>query len=221
MSSSNPQQMPEGDIWKSYFASRLAWADEALTVRRGEQLDGARNGARTDRIARVGRNRRRASARVTCFALGLPFHRRAAPNWLDTLLLVAGEERRRFQFAIGLDQPFPTHAALGTADGRPTVHRADAERAELHRAAGFCTSAAKNVLVTHIEPLAAPASGVRLRLLETEGRETRTNLAAFRPFHAARTTDFRGNAIEVLSVVDGRVEFDIGPHRWVQIEAEW
>jgi hypothetical protein len=46
-------------------------------------------------------------------------------------------------------------------------------------------------------------------------------LAGFRPFRAARSTDFRGNAIEVLSVSDGSVHVDIGPYRWIQIEAEW
>jgi hypothetical protein len=60
-----------------------------------------------------------------------------------------------------------------------------------------------------------------LRLLETEGRDAHTTLTAFRAFHAARTTDFRGNSTGVLSVVEGGVQFDIGAHRLLQIEAEW
>ena len=80
---------------------------------------------------------------------------------------------------------------------------------------------AKNVLSTHIEPLAEPASGIRVRLLETEGRDTQTTLAAFRPFTAAWSSDFRGNRTDVLSLADGRAQIDIGPHGWVQIEAEW
>jgi hypothetical protein len=58
-------------------------------------------------------------------------------------------------------------------------------------------------------------------LLETEGRHVETTLSAFRAFRTARTTDFRGNSTGVLSCVEGRVEFDIGAHRWIQIEAEW
>jgi hypothetical protein len=85
----------------------------------------------------------------------------------------------------------------------------------------FLHVGASNVLLTHIEPLAAPQAGVRVRVLEIEGRETLTTLAAFRPIRAARRTDFRGQPAGVLSVRDGRVEFDIGAHRWIQLEAEW
>jgi hypothetical protein len=76
-------------------------------------------------------------------------------------------------------------------------------------------------LPTRIEPLAAPQSGIRLRLLETAGQDTRSTLAAFRPFQAARATDFRGQPTGVLSMADGRAEFEIGASRWIQIEAEW
>ena len=60
-----------------------------------------------------------------------------------------------------------------------------------------------------------------MRLLETEGRHTQTNVSAFRPFQSAWITDFRGNRSDVLSVTDGRVELDLYPYSWVQIEAEW
>ena len=80
---------------------------------------------------------------------------------------------------------------------------------------------AKNVIVTHIEPLIGEQDGVRLRLLETEGRDASTKIAAYRPISAARRTDFLGGSAALLSVVDGQVRLDIGPHRWVQVEAEW
>ena len=205
----DPQQVPEGNAWQSYFASRLAWMDEALTVRRGTEW-GARETERETIESPEWVEIDDVAGKITCFAFGLPFHRRPAPNWLDTLLLVAGEERRRFQFALGLDAVFPSQTAAGLLTaGQPCL-------AEMPGAANspqgwFLHIGAKNTLLTHAEPLPAPAAGVRLRLLETEGRDTRTNLAAFRPFRSASITDFRGNPIEVLSVVDGRVELDIGP----------
>lgn len=215
----DPQQLPEGDIWKSYFASRLAWVDEALTVRHGEQWvarEVTRERIETPEWIEIDD----LIGRVTCFAMGLPFHRRAAPNWLDTLLLVAGEQRRRFQFAIGLDNTFPSQAALGLLTaGRQCIAEMPGP---LNSPRGwFLHIGAKNALLTHVEPLPALAAGIRLRLLETEGRDTHTSLAAFRPIQAARITDFRGNAIEVLSVSEGRAQIDIGPYRWLQIEAEW
>jgi hypothetical protein len=80
---------------------------------------------------------------------------------------------------------------------------------------------AKNVLVTHVAPVAGERSGVCVRILETEGRGTQAKLAAFRPFVTARSTDFLGMSTGVLSVDEGLVQFDIGPHQWLQIEAEW
>jgi alpha-mannosidase len=215
----DPVHMPDGDLWRSYFASRLAWADEALTVRRGEQWT-ARETEREQIESPEWVDIDDVAGRVTCYALGLPFHRRAAANWLDTLLVARGEERRRFQFAIGIDQPYPTRGAIAALGaGHPKF--AELPGAQSAPRGWFLHLPAKNTLLTHVAPLAAPATGVRLRILETEGRDTRTALAGFRPFRTARTTDFRGSAIEVLSVTDGAVQIDIGPHRWIQIEAEW
>ena len=107
----DPQHLPAGDIWKSYFASRLAWAAESLSIRRGKKWSGletTRECIESSEWIEIDDG----IGHVTCFALGLPFHRVAGPQWLDTLLLVAGEERRRFQFAIGIDQSYPTHAAV-------------------------------------------------------------------------------------------------------------
>jgi alpha-mannosidase len=215
----DPQRLPSGDIWTSYFASRTAWADDAISFRRGAQW-------------RAGETNRRhiespewvevhdGIGTITCYGLGVPFHRQAGPTWLDTLLSVAGETTRRFQFALGIDDAYPAQTALALLTAGRTLTAGLPEHPG--SATGwFLHVGAKNVLLTHLEPLAAPQSGIRLRLLETEGRDTRTTLTAFRPFQAARTTDFRGQPTGVLSVTEGRAEFDIGPHRWIQLEAEW
>jgi alpha-mannosidase len=158
--------------------------------------------------------------RVTCFPLGLPRHRQAGPTWLDSLLVAAGEKRRRFQFTLGIDEKHPAQTALGIVTSGP-ARGFELASAPSSPTGWFLHVGATNVLVTCVEPLPAPAAGLRVRMLETEGRDARSTLAAFRPFRAARTTDFRGQPSGVLSVVDGRAEFEIGAHRWIQIEAEW
>lgn len=214
-----PEQLPDGNFWRSYFASRIAWADDALSVRRGTQWSG-RETEREQIESPEWIEIDDVIGRVTVFALGLPYHRRTASNWLDTLLITAGEDRRRFQFALGLDIPSPTHAACALmTSGKPYL-------AEMPGAANapqgwLLHVGAKNALITNVEPLGSPATGVRIRLLETEGRDTPTSLSAFRPFRTARLTDFRGQPLEVLSVVDGAAQVDLGPYRWLQIEAEW
>jgi hypothetical protein len=157
---------------------------------------------------------------VTCFALGLPFHRRVGATWLDSLLLVAGATRHQFQFGLGLDEKHPTQTSLGLMTCRHPC-TLELQNAPSSPTGWFLHVGSPNILATRIEALASPSSGIRLRLLETAGRDTRTTLAAFRPFHAARTTDFRGQPTGVLSMADGRAEFEIGAYRWIQIEAEW
>jgi alpha-mannosidase len=217
-----PVRMPDGDIWRSYFASRLAWSDDAVAVRRGLNWMSRETGREriespewVEIIDPFGT--------ITCYAFGLPFHRRASSSWLDTLLIVEGEERRRFQFAIALDENYPLRKAMGLMTaGRTSIMTLPTEPG-ISRG-WFLHLGAKNIVATHVERLlstANDATGIRVRLLETEGRDTQTTLAAFRPFTAARTTDFRGNSTGVLSMLDGRAQFDIAAHQWIQIEAEW
>lgn len=243
-----PQQMPSGNPWKSYFASRIAWVDEALAIRRGTNWAG-RETEREQIESPEWVEIDDVIGRVTCFAMGLPFHRRAAPNWLDTLLFIDGESARHFHFALGLDMKNPAQAAPALwACGQPYI--AEMPGAQSAPRGWFLHAGAKNVLITHVEPLyskpptttddptppTAPGSaggstepptasttpiGIRARLYETDGRDTRTTLTAFRPFTSARLTDFRGNPIEVLSLSNGAAEFDLPPYRYLQVEAEW
>jgi hypothetical protein len=158
--------------------------------------------------------------RITCFGLGLPYHRLAHSTWLDTLLTVGDDTHSRHQFAIGLDCQYPSQQALALLTGDlSTATTLPVPPDPPH--GWFFHLGAKNVIVTHLEPMGGEQPGVRLRLLETEGRGVQTNLTAFRSFRAARTTDFLGLTTGLLSVVDGAVRLDIGPHRWIQIEAEW
>jgi alpha-mannosidase len=212
-------KLPTGDRWNSYFASRLAWSDEAVTFRRGVHWT-ARETTRQRIASPEWVEVSSGEQNIVCLALGLPYHRRAAPTWLDTLLVTADEQRRQFQFALALDSAYPTQAALALATaGRPAFAILPGP---LPAARGwFLHVSARNVLLTHCESLDGDRAGIRCRLLETEGRHAEAMVSAFRPFRSARTTDFRGNAKSVLSVNDGNVVLDVGPHRWVQFEAEW
>jgi alpha-mannosidase len=244
-----PKRELGADIWRSYIASRLAVSDEAIAVRRGRYSLGDETGRERIESPEWIEIHDGIGA-VTCFAFGLPFHRRASTRWLDTLLHVAGESERHFHFAIAIDEAYPARAALGllTAGQTPIVQMPEPPNVSR---GWFLHIAAKNILMTHLEPLLEnpvggvsdadyanhrnmtsasetpptstmrPARGLRMRLLETEGRDVQTTLSAFRQFRAARTTDFRGNSTAVLSVNEGRIDFEIRAHRWIQIEAEF
>ncbi len=213
-----PEHPPTGGIWSQYFASRLAWADETASLRCGAQwFYRDANGERIFSPEWVeisdGMNP------ITCFSFGLPLHRRASPTWLDTLL-IGTADNQLFQFAVGLDCRFPTQMALALLTaGRPSTTKLQSQPNS--NRGWFLHIGAKNVIVTHLEPLEGDRNGIRLRLLETAGHDVRTNVAAFRPFRSARQTNFRGQADGVLSIVEGEVRLEICSHRWLQIEAEW
>ncbi len=165
----DPQHLPAGDIWKSYFASRMAWSEESLSIRRGKQWGGQDTTCECiDSSEWIEIDD--AIGHVTCLALGLPFHRVAGPKWLDTLLLVAGEERRRFQFAIGIDQSYPTHAALALLNACDPYVCVSPNALSTPRG-WFLHAAAKNVLCTHVEPLAG--AGQRDSLTTSGNRRPR------------------------------------------------
>ncbi len=212
-------QRPAGDPWNSYFASRLAWSDEAVTFRRGVQWT-ARETTRERIESPEWVEVSNGAESIVCLSLGLPFHRRVGPTWLDTLLVQSSEERCKFQFAIALDQAYPSQLALSLAAAGTTAFAKLPGPLPAPRG-WFLHISAKNLLLTHCEPMCGERTGIRCRLLETEGRHAEATVAAFRPFRSGRTTDFRGNPKSVLSVNDGKVVLDVGPHRWVQVEAEW
>jgi alpha-mannosidase len=212
-------QLPAGAPWNSYFASRLAWSDEAISFRRGVQWT-----ARETTWERIESPEwveiSNGSDNIVCLPLGLPFHRRVGPTWLDTLLITSSDNRCRFQFALSLDCRYPTQTALALATaGSPSWAKLPGSPPASR--GWFLHISAKNLLLTHCEALSGERAGIRCRLLETEGREAAATITAFRSFRAARITDFRANTKSVLSVNDGKVSLDVGPHRWVQFEAEW
>jgi hypothetical protein len=210
---------PDGALRDSYYASRLVWRGDALGVRKGVDWIGSETGRQwieSSEWVEI----TEASGTITCFALGLPLHRLVSPTRLDTLLAVAGEKRQRFQMAVGPDCAYPTQTALALLSaGEPAVIRSVS--APPASRGWFLHASAKNVLVTHIAPLAAPRSGLRLRLLETEGRDAEVEIATIRPIRSAQITDFRGEPTEVVSVAGGVARVGMSPGHWLQLEAEW
>ena len=67
----------------------------------------------------------------------------------------------------------------------------------------------------------ATPGGIRVRLLESEGRQTTANLRASRPIRSAWKTARGTAAAEGLPVEGDRISVDLRPYEWVQIEAEF
>jgi alpha-mannosidase len=217
------QKAPDADPWTNYYALRFAWNDSAAALTRSVQdfAFGFR-GERFDspdylEIAE-------GDARTTLLFHGMPFHRKTGPRMLDTLLITANENQRRFRFDVAIDQGYPLIAAreattpvivIPTTNGPPRSGPAG----------WFLHLSAKNVQILsvkglHQKPDASPDEpfGFVVRLAETEGRPRDVKLRSFRTPTAASVQDFQGQTISTLAIENDAV--NIPMHRFEIIDVE-
>ena len=107
-----PLRPLEGFPWHAYFGSRFAWRDERALLLRGtngiSQVTSHTRPVTPDFLElRVGQQN------TVLFPGGLPFHQRSGGRMIDLLLIVPGEECRRFDIGIGLDRLLPAQTAQG------------------------------------------------------------------------------------------------------------
>ena len=237
-----PDQLPEGPPWESYYATRLAWPDPEADLERG--VSGSRHGTSAERLeAPEWVEVNSAGRRIAIFGGGLPFHRRSAPGVLDTILLVAGETARTFHFGIGVGIDHPGNAAAGLAHA--ALPRLTASSCPAAGPVGWLVHVgAANVAVTHCETVQAErapptgveagsgqtwqatssrqgATGLRIRLLETEGTAGLFQLRCPRAVARAAKTDFLGRTLDDLRCQGDTVSVNMVPHEWIQVEVSW
>jgi len=216
----DPETMPSGDPWTTYYAARFAWHDATAGLSAGIGTGSlATDSAQLEAPYYV--DIRGEKTRTTILTGGLPYHRRFGLRKLDTLLLVAGETGRTFRYGIGVDVPYPYPAAMEFL--APESVATDVGPAPGAASGWLFHLNAKNVVATAWEPLveAGRLKGVRVRLAETENRPVEATLQCCRPLAAARKVDFRCTSGEELTVEGDRVEVSMAGHQWIQIELEF
>ena len=175
-----PEHAPEGEVWSSYFASRLAWSDEAVSFRRGVQWTARETGR--ERIESpewveisdgVGN--------IVCFGLGLPFHRRAVDN-LARYAAVCRRRRRDADFNLRSASMQLTRRKRRLALLTAGQSQDRALPYPLPQPRGwFLHVGAKNMLVTHLEPLAGERAGIRCRMLGNRGARSANDARRLSP----------------------------------------
>ena len=217
-------KVPEGDPWNNYFGSRFAWNDGTAAVTRslyhsahsfiGERFE------TSDYIEIASEDER-----LTIVPHGLPFHRKTGDRMVDSLLIVSGEDERKFRFTIAVDAPYPIEAAWNALTPIAAVPtQSGPPRAGL--TGWFFHVDSRNVQITRIldphnsdhvpsplelgEHLTVPQSpGFAVRLIETEGRTKPVKLRCFRQPTFARKRDFRGETICELNLDGDAVLIDM------------
>jgi alpha-mannosidase len=211
---------PSSDAWNSYYAARFAWSDESSNLLCGvHQLVMPTEASRIESPQFVELDS--VDRRTSILTGGLPFHRRVGFRKLDSLLIVRGETARKFRLAIGLDLPNPSATAAELLVP-PTVVAMVAPPAPVRSGWLFHVSG-RNVIATHWEPLLVEGrvEEVRVRLLETQGRPTRTTLRTFRAAVSARLLDFEDRPQGDLHVEADQVKLDFAAHEWLQVEVRF
>jgi alpha-mannosidase len=214
---------PEGDPWTNYVAARFAWGDESLSLTRSlhetAQLVKEEQRIESPNFLELADD----SARTTLLTAGLSFHRKTGPRMLDTLLVVEGEQQRRFRFGIAVDHAYPMQAALDF-ESPPLAVPVEAGPPKSGPAGWLFQVSAQNVQLHRVLPLRgmaaddAPVSGCIVRLLETEGRNRNFKLGCFRPPVKARQVDSQGKLLHDFKVQDGVVLASIAPYELCDIE---
>jgi alpha-mannosidase len=216
-----PEDEPTAASWNSYYCCRMAWADEASDVWR------AVNNVRQP----VGGKRFEApqyieiengEQRTAILTGGLPYHHRQGYRMLDSLFIVRGERRRDFQIGIGIDVPYPMHAALDFVTP-PMVSFVTSANRPYTDSAWLFHFDSKNVVATSWQPLINEGAiqGFRTRLLETAGRRAKIKLSAFKNITSARQVDFCGQSLGDCEVTEGAIRMDLAANEWLEIEARW
>jgi alpha-mannosidase len=236
-------RMPDGDPWSNYIAVRFAWNSSMAALTRSV-LGGAQTGWKDERLETpLYLEIADDDQRTTILTHGMPFHRKAGERMLDSILVVAGETRKKFQFTIAVDQAYPMQAALDaitpitvipTEQGPPKsgssgwffhlnvrnvqiVQMLDLQENPVEVADAWDSLGSQPDAVANV-PV---RKGFCLRLLETEGRPVRAIIKCFRTPLTARQRDFQGRTVTDLTVRDDSVQIDIVAHEIAEVEFRW
>ncbi len=207
-----PVMEPGDSPWDSYYAIRTAWSDNTLDVRGGL---GSGSHLLTADVLQAPQflELRGEKSSLTFLTGGLPFHRKFGERQLDTILIPKGEFMRKFRFGIGVDLAYPIPASLEFLNN-PDDLACPVLKPPRNPVSWLFHVEAKNVVALHWEPLFEDGKriGLRVFLLETEGRKAHFAFRSFKPPKQALKTDLLGNTIKELKVDDDSVLIDMHGH---------
>lgn len=211
---------PKSDPWNCYFASRFAFGDESSLI--STTLNQTRQPVSGNRIeAPQYIDLENLQSRTSLLTGGVPFHIRRGDRYIDSIQIVKGESERCFTFGIGVDLPNPIFHAHALIKPPVTVRN---QRCPKPDYSWLFHLDSRNILATSWNAIAEQgktASGCRVRLLETMGRETKCKLSAFRAIQSAQQIRFDGEAVADLTVRDGKVELNLSPNQMLEVEVRW
>lgn len=213
-----PEIPAKSDPWNSYYAARFAWNDDAASLSRSAHL--GRYSTDAKRLeAPLFVEARSGDQRNLFLTGGLPFSRRIGMRMLDVLLNVRGDTQSQYRLGIGIDAAHPLQAAYNRMV--PPIVLAQSPGIPATGPTGwFFHLSRKNVIATSWSLLSSgeKVTGVRVRLLETEGRSGQITLRCLRDPVSARQVDFLGTPLEELKPEGDSISLELKEHEWTELE---
>ena len=230
----DPIEMPDSDPWESYYAARFAWPDQesALVCSKHWGADVTTTSElESTHYIEIGIKQ----SRTTVLCDHFPFHRMDGDHRLDTLLVCQGESEVSGCLGIVLDARNPLQDALDLIHNPVTAHVAQGRPRSDDRG-WFVQLDASNVIISSVRPLAAVSNvleandseaacgtdsksgGMRLRLVETEGRTVRAHLRFWTNPTSARLVDLAGKTLSELVVQEDTVLVDLAGHEMITLD---
>ena len=215
-----PETACPDEPWSDAFVARWAWHQAGASLYR--DLHSVRHATQRRRLEAPGYlELDLPQLRLTLINHGLAYHQQMQENRLDTLLMVGREQARRFRMGLGIDLAYPWHEYPNHGLAAPLL---PCTRPPQFTRGWLLRVDARNVMASGMRPVDdghGSCRGLRVRLLETEGRTVTARLQCCREFVEARAVDFRGTSSATLRCEDGHVVVNLGSREWIEVEAFW
>ncbi len=209
-----------GHAWRNYACSRIAWhAEDAILFRSENEI---REPAEQPRFTSpLFVEVQLPDSKLTLLPAGLAFHRRSNRRMLDTLMVVQGEQERRFEFAIAVDAPVAAQAA---SDYLSPLFAVEPRNIGIAGEGWLFHLDCENVLMTEMIPILENSTkprGVRMRLQETQGRSGELSITCPFTLTSARRMNLRGKTLVDLPVDIDRAFCRFSEFQLFQVELRW
>jgi alpha-mannosidase len=208
----------QGDPWRNYLASRLAWRGESDRILRWVQ-DAIVESSVPRFESPLFFQMQMGESRTTFFSPGLPYHMRPEPFRIDTLLQVTGETAREFVVGLGIDSRSPWQTAIQQLAPSPPVWCTKPANMQ----GWFLQLDRRNVVICSTYPAKNSESQptLRLQLAELDGLACQSKLSCWRTIRKACKVDADGVEIASCEILDGAARFFMRPYEWTEVELHW
>jgi alpha-mannosidase len=147
--------------------------------------------------------------KLSLFTNGLPYHRRTSRRMMDSILIVGNETQRSFKLGMGINVPNSMSACVGRMTPLMNLRVA----ANPLNPLWYFHVANRNVVATWWDAILnddCRCVGLRVRLMETEGRAGRLKLHCFREMETVDRENFLNGFVRhvVQNERDAEVESD-------------